>query len=80
MLVNTDKDTFYKFVKENAVRKSCSGMMHAENYYDKDDNIVAYMESSSWGAPTVYQIGVGNITEGNEGVINLVGGLIRGKE
>lgn len=72
-LVNVDRDTFYRFIKNRNLKAGQGDWFHSTKYYDEENNqIAAYYEYSSWGAPTVYKI----LAEENYETVNLVNTII----
>jgi hypothetical protein len=70
---------FKKFIEEEAVDR-CQGEVFHSNYYkDKNGDKIAYIETSSWGAPDIYEIKADPtefIDNNNLQVINLISQLI----
>ena len=55
-------------------------IFHSDVWYDKDDIVVAYMETSSWGAPDVYLLETGGFTQSNASTINVINSLFNKKQ
>jgi len=51
----TEKE-FYDFMKSKLVSKIQGDVFHSYYYVDEDNIKIAYMETSSWGAETIYKI------------------------
>ena len=78
-MIETDSETFQKVVDRYATKKKESGLSHEDLYLDTEDNIIASILTSSWGAPTVYKV-ANSFGYENRGVINFIGALIKNKE
>ena len=78
-MIETDSQTFREVIDKYAAKKKESGLPHEDLYLDDEDNIVASILTSSWGADTVYKVAQDFGYE-NRGVINFVGAVIKNKE
>jgi len=56
MLHNVSEDIFNRFLKNKNFTKRQGSNFHSEEFLNSEGEIKAYVESSSWGAETVYQI------------------------
>lgn len=54
--IQVEKEEFWEFVKNNTIAITQGEWFHSEYYLDKDNNKVAYIETSSYGSPTIYEI------------------------
>ena len=54
--IQVGKEEFWEFVKNNTTTFIKGEWFHSEYYLDKNNNKVAYIETSSYGAPTIYEI------------------------
>lgn len=50
------KQVFNNFLKDKNVKRIAGDYFHSEYWIDENNNKIAYLETSSWGAPDVYMI------------------------
>lgn len=50
------RQVFNNFLKVKKTKTVRGDYIHSEYWVDEDNNKIAYMETSSWGAPDVYMI------------------------
>jgi len=74
-LINVNSDRFWKFVKLKNLKEIQGEWFHSSYFIDEKENKLAYLETSSWGASTVYKI----IGEENEETLNFITDIINGK-
>ena len=55
-LINVSAKEFYDFLKLNNLQKVQGNYFHSNNYINNEGRILAYKETSSWGAETIYKI------------------------
>lgn len=55
-LYEVTEDICYSFIKDNNLAESQSDTTHGSNFVNDTGDIMAYIESSSYGASTVYKI------------------------
>lgn len=76
-LHSVNKEVFEVFLRKNALTEVQGRYFHSYDYIDSDGEIHASMETSSYGAETVYQISDTNYE--NMEAVSLVGKLINNK-
>lgn len=69
------KDEFWSYFQNKNYIKRQGDAFHSE-YFIVDSEVVGYMETSSYGAPTVYKLKYGTV---NSEAISLVGSIISAK-
>ena len=67
-------DDFYNFLKDKSYTKIQGDTFHSEWYIDELGNKIGYHETSSWGAPDIYEINCN--LEGNENTLNIVNQIL----
>ena len=74
-LINVSPERFWNFVKSKKLKEIQGEWFHSSYYIDENQNKLAYMETSSWGASPIYKI----IGEENEETLHLVIDIINSK-
>lgn len=69
------KEEFQEYFKDREFTKQQGDCFHSE-YFIVDGERVGYLETSSWGAPDLYQLKYGII---NYEAINFIGNIIKHK-
>ncbi len=69
------KDEFWEYFKDKKYTTK-QGMCFHSDIFIVNDEEVGYMETSSWGAPDVYQLKYGTA---NSEAITLIGNIIKSK-
>ena len=74
-LIDVSAKEFYDFVNDKKLQKIQGNYFHSNNYLDNEGRILAYKETSSWGAETIYKI----LAEENIIGLNLVTKIMNNK-
>ena len=70
------KDEFWSYFQDKNYTTTQGEWFHSDDFI-VDDEVVGYMETSSYGAPTVYKLKYGT---SNSETISLIGSIISAKQ
>lgn len=80
LVVVTSKQ-FWDYIKKHPeLKKEQGDWFHSDFWYNEKGESVAYMETSSWGAPDVYMLTTGGMPQCNVETINIVTSLFNKKQ
>lgn len=71
--------SFEAYIEGKDLTQVSGNMMHQTLYLNKDEEVVASVLTSSWGAPPEYRIKEGGIPIENQNTINVVAQLFNKK-